>query len=154
MSDDSRQVSVSRVIPSEPGPIFDILASPEGHVAMDGSGTVQDTRSGQPQRLELGTKFGMKMKMGMPYSISSTVVEFEEDRLIAWSHLGRHRWRYELEPTDGGTRVTETFDWSTAVVPKAIELMGYPDKHPPSMEKTLERLEELATSGWAPGAGD
>jgi len=154
MSDDEQQVSVSRVIAAEPGAIFDILASPAGHVAMDGSGTVQDTRDSQPARLELGSKFGMKMKMGMPYSISSKVVEFEEDRLIAWCHVGRHRWRYELEPTDGGTEVTETFDWSTAVVPKAIEWMGYPDKHPPSMEKTLERLDELAVSGWTPGGAE
>ena len=32
------------------------------------------------------------------------VVEFEEDRRIAWRHYGHHIWRYTLEPTDGGTR--------------------------------------------------
>ena len=147
-----RMVSVSRVISADAATIFDILASPEGHVAMDGSGSVQSTRTG-PERLEMGSKFGMKMKIGLPYVISSKVVEFEENERIAWCHLGRHRWRYELEPVADGTKVTETFDWSTAVVPKAIELMGYPDKHPASMEKTLERLDELATSGWRPQGG-
>ena len=53
---------------------------------------------------------------------------------------------YELEPVEGGTKVTETFDWSTAAVPKAIELMGYPKKHPNSMEATLERLAALVES--------
>ncbi len=144
-----RMVSVSRTIAADPETIFDILASPEGHVAMDGSGSVQASRSG-PDRLEMGSKFRMAMKIGLPYAISSKVVEFEENRRIAWCHLGRHRWRFELEPDGGGTRVTETFDWSTAVVPKAIEMMGYPDKHPAAMEKTLERLDELATSGWKP----
>jgi hypothetical protein len=87
----------------------------------------------------------MKMRMGLPYRIGSTVVELEEDRRIAWAHLGKHRWRYVLEPAaDGtGTLVTETFDWSTARSPKFIELMGYPKKHPQAMAKTLERLEAL-----------
>ena len=74
------------------------------------------------------------------------MVEYEEGRRIAWQHFGKHRWRYELEPVEGGTRVTETFDWSTARVPKAIELMGYPAKHVPNMEKTLERLAEVVTA--------
>ncbi|MDH3753404.1 MAG: dimethyladenosine transferase [Acidimicrobiia bacterium] len=136
---DEQMVSVSRDIDATPAEIFDILSHTEGHVAIDGSGTVRDDI--EPKRLELGTKFGMKMKLGVPYRISSKVVEFEQDERIAWCHLGKHRWRYELEPIDGKTRVTETFDWSTAVVPKAIELMGYPDRHPESMARTLERLE-------------
>ena len=140
-----RQVSVSRVIPAPAEKIFDILASPAGHAEMDGSGTVKAAMSG-PERLELGSKFRMDMKQGLPYKISSTVVEFEENRLIAWAHLGKHRWRFELEPVDGGTRVTETFDWSTALVPKAIELAGFPKKHPAGMEKTLARLEQLVTA--------
>jgi uncharacterized protein YndB with AHSA1/START domain len=142
-----QQVSVSRVIKASPEVIFDVLADPAKHAEIDGSGMVQQLR-GEGSRLELGSKFGMDMKFGpMPYRISSTVVEFEENRLIAWAHLGKHRWRYELEPTevDGepATEVTETFDWSTAVVPKAIEVAGYPKKHPPSMDATLERLAQL-----------
>ena len=94
--------------------------------------------------LELGSTFSMDMKFGpVPYKISSTVVEFEQDRKIAWAHLGKHRWRYELEPNAEGTLVRETFDWSTAMVPKAIELMGYPKKHPANMEATLERLAAI-----------
>ena len=140
-----RSVSVQRVIAADPSTIFAILASPAGHTAMDGSGTVQGPRPDQPTRLELGSKFGMEMRWGIPYRIKSTVVEFEPDRRIAWAHLGKHRWRYELEAVDGGTKVTETFDWSTAMVPKAIELAGYPKQHPANMEKTLERLDEHLT---------
>ena len=89
----------------------------------------------------------MGMRMGVPYVIKNEVVEFEPDRLIAWRHVGRHRWRYRLEPVEGGTRVTETFDWSTARFPKGIEIMGYPSKHPAGMERTLERLDRLVTTG-------
>jgi uncharacterized protein YndB with AHSA1/START domain len=136
-------VSVSRVINASPETIFDLLTDPARHSEIDGSGMVQKSR-GESQRLQLGSKFGMDMKMGpMPYRITNTVVEYDENRLIAWEHFGKHRWRYELEPVDddaAATKVTESFDWSTARWPKGIELMGYPKQHPPSMEATLERL--------------
>lgn len=131
---------MSRVIAASPEAIFEVLTDPSRHGEIDGSGTVQQVR-GDTERLELRSKFGMDMKLGvLPYRIINTVVEYEPNRLIAWHHPGKHRWRYELEPVEGGTQVTETFDWSGAVVPKAIELMGYPKKHPRSMEATLERL--------------
>lgn len=141
-----RTVSVSRVIPAPPEKIFEILSSPAGHAAIDGSGTVLAARDGQPERLVLGSTFGMNMKMGLRYRMQNTVVEYEENRRIAWQHFGKHRWRYDLEPVDGGTRVTETFDWSTARSPKFIELMGYPKKHVPNMERTLERLAAVVAT--------
>jgi uncharacterized protein YndB with AHSA1/START domain len=150
MSD--RVVSVSRVIQASPEVIFDVLADPARHVEIDGSDTVQSVRQtvqGESSRLGLGSRFGMEMKMGpLPYRITNTVKEFEENRLIAWAHFGGHRWRYELVPVtvDGvtATEVTESFDWSTCnpVVGKGIELAGYPERHPANMTATLERLAE------------
>ena len=99
------------------------------------------------RRLSLGSKFGDEHAHRAPLPISNEVVEYDKNRLIAWQHFGKHRWRYELEPVDGGTKVTETFDWSTARGPKFIELMGYPKKHPANMDKTLERLEAVVTGG-------
>ena len=141
-----RVVSVSRVINASPEAIFDVVADPARHGEIDGSGMVQNVR-GESKRLELGSTFGMDMKFGpLPYRISNKVVEFDEGRLIAWAHFGGHRWRYELEPVEGGTNVTESFDWSTARIPKAIELMGYPKQHPANMEATLDRLAALLES--------
>ena len=48
----------------------------------------------------------------------------EEGRRIAWAHLGGWRWRYEFEPVEGGTKVTETFDWSTAKLKLPLEIAG------------------------------
>lgn len=139
-----RVVSASREINAPADVIFDVLTDPARHADFDGSGMVQQLR-GEQTRLELGSKFGMDMKMGpLPYRISSTVVEYDENRLIAWAHFGKHRWRYQLEPIgDARTLVTESFDWSTAISPKGIELAGYPKKHPANMERTLERLAAL-----------
>lgn len=141
-----RSVSVSRLIAAPAEKIFDVLADPARHAEIDGSGTVRGAKDPAAERLKMGAKFGMKMKMVVPYDMRSTVVEFEENRLIAWAHFGKHRWRYELEPVDDGIMVTETFDWSTALFPLGIELAGYPKKHVPNMQKTLERLEAVATA--------
>lgn len=142
----TRQVSVSRTIPAPPAAIFAILSDASRHAEIDGSGTVKGARTAGPQPLQLGTRFGMDMKVVTPYRITNEVVEFEQDRLIAWRHFGGHRWRYELTPVEGGTQVTETFDWSTSRAPWFIELMGYPKKHPPAMAATLERLEGVVTT--------
>jgi uncharacterized protein YndB with AHSA1/START domain len=145
-----QQVSVSRIIEATPQQIFRVVADASFHHVIDGSGTVRGAK-GTPEPLRLGSKFAMRMKLGVPYVIGSTVVEFEQDRLIAWCHIGKHRWRYELEelePVDGTprTRVTETFDWSTARSPKGIELAGYPKRHLPNMERTLDRLDAFVTN--------
>lgn len=139
----ARRTSASRRIDAAPEDIFAILTDPSKHPLIDGSGSVQSPTD-NPGHLILGSKFGMSMRMKfLPYRIGSTVVEFEENRLIAWQHFGKHRWRYELEPIDDGTLVTETFDWSTSPAPKGIELAGYPKTHLGNIERTLERLAAL-----------
>ncbi len=141
-----RVVSVERIIPAPPKAIFDVLADPNRHPEIDGSGTVKATRSGAPTRLSEGATFGMDMKIGVPYPIKNTVVEFDEDKRIAWRHFGGHVWRYTLEPVDGGTKVTEQFDYRPSKAPWFLEMMKYPERHVSDMEKTLERLDAVATA--------
>jgi uncharacterized protein YndB with AHSA1/START domain len=141
-----RQVSVSRTIPAPAARIFAVLSDASQHPRIDGSGTVRASRDRDPAPLRLGSHFGMDMKLGVPYRMTNEVVEFEQDRLIAWSHFGRHRWRYELEPIGSGTLVTETFDWSAAVSRRYIEWLGWPERHAPAMVATLERLEDVVTA--------
>lgn len=140
-----RVVSCERLISSEASVIFEILADPSRHAAIDGSGTVQG-HVGEQRRLVLGSTFVMKMRFGVPYRIKSRVYEFEEGRLIAWGHWGGHRWRYELEEVGDRTRVIETFDWSTSRLPIAIQILGYPRRHRRNMEQTLQRLAKLVES--------
>jgi len=135
------------VIAATPQDLFAVIADPAQHNRFDGSGTVREARKSTPITA-VGQSFSMDMKMGVPYRIGNTVKEFEQDRLIAWAHMGGHRWRYELTEVEGGTRVTESFDWSTALplVRKGIELAGYPKKHPVAMAATLARLDDLVTA--------
>lgn len=145
-----QHVSTSRVIAAERQAVFDLVADPSMHPVIDGSGSVVGTRGELPDRLALGVRFGMSMKQGARYPIENEVVEFEDGQRIAWRHFNGHRWRYEFEDVDGGTRVTETFDWSTARAKLPLVLAGFPKRNLRGMERTLERLDHLATTGEAP----
>jgi uncharacterized protein YndB with AHSA1/START domain len=147
-------VTVERTIAAPPAAIFALLADATRHKDIDGSGSVVGAR-GKPEPLRLGSRFGMSMRIGVPYSMVSTVVEFEPDRQIAWqtrgpTPLGRfvagRIWRYELEPVKGGTRVRESWDItheSPFTKPVVRRAAGVTRKN---MEATLARIEELVTS--------
>ena len=140
-------VSVERVVKAPPEEVFELLATPSRHREFDGSGTLRDAYSG-PQRLSAGAVFGMDMRLGGPYKMTNTVVEFEEGRRIAWQPrpanalaakgFGGRIWRYELEPVDGGTRVRETWDISQERVPPLLWPVRSLTRI--SIERTLDRL--------------
>ena len=144
---DPRLVSESTTIAAPPEVVFAIVADPRQHPRIDGSGSVRGLVTG-PARLSRGDTFGVSMRMfGLPYTTRNRVVELEPDRLIAWRHFGAHRWRYELEPTDdGGTRVTETFDYSRyhPVVAAALRAAGFPERNRAGITATLVRLKDVA----------
>jgi len=138
--------SASIIINAPASKIFDVIANPQMHSIIDGSNSVRSVIKG-PTRLALGSKFGMNMEIGIKYRITNTVVEFEENKLIAWRHLGRWIWRYELKeisPTQ--TVVIESFDGTTTpfnVWLKARKAYPYTQK---AVAKTLVRLKEYFES--------
>jgi uncharacterized protein YndB with AHSA1/START domain len=143
------QVSATAVIAAPPEQLFALLTDPAQHPLIDGTDSVLGVQDGGPKRLTLGSKFGMNMKIGAPYKVLNTVVEYDQDRLIAWRHFYGHRWRWQLRPLDDGhTEVTETFDWSTTRIPLLLTLTPFPRRNLLGMEKSLTRLADIAT---APG---
>lgn len=130
------------VINADPTTVFDVLADPAQHRLFDGSDSVRGQVSGPP-RLYLGAKFSMRMRIGAPYLTRNLVVEYEEDAQIAWRHFARHIWRYELEPVDGGTRVSESFDYAPAPGAPVYERIGIPDRNQRAIDATLQRLKVL-----------
>ena len=135
-------VSVERFVPAAPGLIFEVLADPRQHSKIDGSGSVKAARVSAPPRLSLDAKFTMEMKIGFPYKMTNTVVEFEENQRIAWQHFGGHIWRYILEPVDGGTKVVEQFDYNGSKSVLILKLRGSMKSNEKFMTKTLENLEK------------
>ncbi|MFB9314369.1 SRPBCC family protein [Nocardioides plantarum] len=141
----SKNRSATTTIAAPAAVVFAILADPRQHARIDGSGNVRDAVDG-PERLVLGSRFAMGMKKGASYQTKNTVVEYDADRLIAWRHVGLHRWRYELAPTaDGGTEVTETWDLSHYPAPGRLALSAlFGTATQQAVEATLVKLKAAA----------
>jgi uncharacterized protein YndB with AHSA1/START domain len=144
-------VTVERVIPAPAEKIFALVADAGRHSEIDGSGTVRGVGQ-ESHPLALGGEFGMAMHMGVPYRTKNRVVEFEQDRRIAWQTLADYPfvnkvatgriWRYELEPVEGGTLVRESWDIRReGVLSKPlVRRMAGKTRH--DMARTLERIEQ------------
>jgi uncharacterized protein YndB with AHSA1/START domain len=136
-------VSETRVIAASPQRLFDIVADPAMHPRMDGSGSVRAARDGNPARLSKGATFSMDMRIGAPYKITNTVIEFEEPTRIAWRHFNGHVWRYEFEPVGDATLVTEQWDARALKNRLLLRLAGFPARNRKGIVATLARLDEL-----------
>lgn len=133
-------VSATTVVDAPPEAVFDFIRRPANHSVISGDSSVQGATSG-PEELALGDRFGMRVKVGVAYRISNKVVEFEPGRRIAWCHFFGHRWRWEVEPAEEGrSRVTETFDLSTARFSPALRLMGYPKGHEDNVASSVANV--------------
>jgi len=141
-----RIISDSIVVDTSPEAVFAILADPSAHLEIDGTDSVRSATSNQTgRRLALGDRFGMNMQYGLPYRIMNTVVEYAENRLIAWQHFAKHTWRYELDELEPGrTRVTESWDWSGSPYARLMELVGFPDRNRKGIGTSLLKLKALA----------
>jgi hypothetical protein len=121
--------------------IFDFISMPGNHPLMDGSGMLKNQLSG-PERLYLGAKFGMRMRLGIPYVIKNQVIEYQDNKSIAWQHLLHNVWRYELQEIDPNTTlVIESWDGRKARSKWWVSDAG--KWVPTAMAKTLVKLKEL-----------
>jgi hypothetical protein len=121
----TERIEVQRRIAAPPADIFAILCDPDGHVAIDSSGMLQDAE-GNPVAA-VGDSFVVHMDRAAlndypqlgKYDVTVSIREFEPDRLISWTVLGQirpqlgHVYGYRLEPEQGdSTVVTSFYDWS------------------------------------------
>lgn len=120
----TERLEVQRLIEADPAAIFRVLCDPQGHVAIDSSGMLQDA-TGEPVTA-VGDTFVVHMDrealndypLGR-YDVTVTITTFDQDHEIAWTVLGAlrppigHIYGYTLEPADEGTLVTSYYDWSS-----------------------------------------
>ena len=145
-------VSVERVINAPAADIFAIVADASRHPEIDGSGSVKQVKPGAPERLALGSTFGMSMKLGVPYSMSNKVIEFEPDKRIAWQTtfagplgrlIGGRIWRYEFEASGSGTLVRETWDITQDKQRFMLRAGPVGKQTKDAMSRTLEQLATI-----------
>jgi uncharacterized protein YndB with AHSA1/START domain len=149
---DGDVVSVERTIAAPAAALFAIVADANRHPEFDGSGAVVRAKAGTPSALSLGATFGMSMKLGVPYRMANTVIEYEPDRRITWKTvlsgplgrwIGGRIWRYEFEPVEGGTLVRESWDISQDKQASFLRKGKVPSATADAMTKSLERLAQL-----------
>jgi hypothetical protein len=118
------RIEVQRTIAAPAADVFALLCDPQGHVAIDASGMLQDA-DGQPVTA-VGDSFVVHMDrealndfptMGK-YDVTVSITEYEPDQVIAWTILGQirpqigHVYGYRLQPDGDSTIVTSFYDWS------------------------------------------
>ncbi|MGA5323977.1 SRPBCC family protein [Streptomyces seoulensis] len=119
----TERFEVTRQLAASPAAIFDVLRSPQGHVAIDSSGMLQSAE-GDPVNA-VGDEFLVHMDrealgdlpMGQ-YDVTVIITRYEPDALLEWTISGtvqppiRHLYGYRLTPNESGTLVTSYYDWS------------------------------------------
>lgn len=139
--------------------VFDVLADPSTHQAIDGTGWVRQPLEGK-RLTETGQVFRMAMYYNNPnytdknYEVANRVEVFDPPHAIAWQpgqgtddanlEFGGWFWRYDLEPTGPDqTVVTLSYDWSN-VPPHIRQEISFPPFDQQHLDNSLKHLAELA----------
>ncbi len=140
-------VAATTIVDAPPTEVFDFIRRPANHAVISGDATVKGRRTG-PEVLGEGDRFGMEMKLVVPYRMTSQVKEYVPDTRIAWAHMSGHRWRWEVRPTDDGrTELTETFDLSTARFAPPLRLAGFPGRHRANVARSVANVRAHFAAG-------
>ena len=137
--------------------VFQVLADPSTHSAIDGTGWGRESLDGK-RLTETGQIFRMAMyhenHPDKDYEMANRVEVLDPPRAIAWRpgqgpddanlEFGGWFWRYDLKPVgQAETEVTLTYDWSR-VPPVLREHIHFPPFDAAHLDNSLKHLAELA----------
>jgi uncharacterized protein YndB with AHSA1/START domain len=149
-------MSVDTTINAPAQTVFDVLADPSTHEAIDGTGWVRQSLDGK-RITEAGDVFRMAMyhenHPDKDYEMANRVEVFDRPHAIAWRpgqgadddnlEFGGWIWRYDLSPvTPSQTEVTLTYDWS-AVPSETRDHIGFPPFDVSHLDNSLKHLAEV-----------
>lgn len=164
----TERIETQRTISAPAHAIFRLLCDPQGHVAIDSTGMLQDAE-GDPVAA-VGDRFVVHMdrealndypQLGK-YDVTVEITEFEPDRRIAWTVLGQlrpqigHIYGFVLVPTVGvdkdpvATVVTSFYDWSQ-IDPAWREAGIFPVLSENALRATLGILDRTVRRGYPRG---
>ena len=149
-------MSVATTINAPVQTVFDVLADPSTHSAIDGTGWVREPLDGK-HLTETGQIFRMAMyhdnHPDKNYEMANRVEVLDPPRAIGWQpglgdddanlEFGGWFWRYDLRPVGPAqTEVTLSYDWSR-VPPNLREHIQFPPFDRQHLDNSLKHLAEL-----------
>lgn len=159
----ANRVAVSKRVGAPVDEVFAVLADPNRHASIDGSGMLRFAVGAEPVA-RVGDRFVLRMhndEMG-EYEMTNHVIEFERNRRIAWEPVmsaasrpddqdaiddpGRQVWGFEVEPDGpGSTLVTEFYDCARS--PEWLQrAVKHGQRWVPDMKATLELLDQQCSA--------
>lgn len=156
-----QRVSATRRIRASAHALFEIVASPEGHVRIDGSGMLDAAPDARPLTAP-GDVFDMEMDrtpLGdipglVKYTVRNTVTQFVADHLVEWTIGGvdqppfGHVYGWRLDAvSDAETDVTNYCDWTNITPELRARRPDWPIVPVEMLEQSLANLDAIASSG-------
>ena len=159
--DTSKNLQASKVIDAPAHDIFALLADPNRHLELDGADMIRGVEGDAPPIAGIGQEFAMNMHQDAlgDYRMLNTVTAYVADSRIGWGprldptcelaeNMGGvdasgHTYTYDLRDVDGGTEVTQTYEWMSVKDPQ-FEAM-FPVVNEQQLAATLDRLDDAVT---------
>lgn len=145
-------LQASTHVDAGPAEVFAFLCDPANHEKTEPTDWVRDAIDREPITAT-GQTFGINMFLelvGGHYEMHNLVTVFEQDRALAWlpgtlDLAGNHDpggwwWRYDIEPENGGSQVTITYDWTETPEAFRKQVGGMPPFRPGYLDESLASL--------------
>ena len=154
------RVSASRRIHASAHALFEIVASPAGHVRIDGSGMLEAAPNAHPLTA-VGDVFDMEMDRTplndipglVKYKVRNTVTQIVQDELVEWTIGGvdqpplGHVYGWKLNAvSDNETDVTNYCDWTNITPALRARRPDWPIVPVEMLERSVANLDEIATA--------
>lgn len=156
--DTSRKLQASKVIDASPEAIFGLLADPARHSDIDGADMLRGPEGDSVPIGGIGQVFTMNMHaddLG-DYRMVNSVTAYQPVSRIGWAprldptcelagkvgdmEVGGHTFTYDLREVDGGTEVTQTYEWMSVKDPQFEKF--FPRVSQEQLEGTLDRIAD------------
>ncbi len=159
--DTSKKLQASRVIDAPADDIFALLADPNRHTELDCTDMLRGPEGDTPPIGGIGQVFTMNMHqpdLG-DYRIFNTVTAYVPPSRIGWApridpscsaaeQLGEmdvsgHTYTYDLHETEGGTEVTQSYEWIGVKDPNFEA--SFPQVSQEQLAGTLDRIADIVS---------
>lgn len=157
MDPNKKKLTASKVINAPAEDIFALLADPNRHTDLDGAGMLRGLEGDTPPIAAVGQAFTMNMHQDDlgDYRMVNTVTAYMPVGRIGWGpqidptcelaeklelDVKGHTYTYDLREVDGGTEVTQSYEWNGVEDPEFEKL--FPLVSEQQLAATLDRLAD------------